>query len=53
MDPFTQNGRSDVVILQSFYAIDSNTNLPITARYLLTTDGSGLCDRENSALELR
>jgi hypothetical protein len=41
MDPFTQNGRSDVVILQSFYAIDSNTNLPITARYLLTTDGSG------------
>ena len=41
MDPFIQNGRSDVVILQSFYAIDSNTNLPITARYLLTTDGSG------------
>ena len=41
MDPFIQNGRSDVLILQSFYAIDSNTNLPITARYLLTTDGSG------------
>ena len=41
MDPFSQTGRSDLVILQSFYAIDSNTNLPITARYLLTTDGKG------------
>lgn len=44
MDPFSPNGRSldtDLLILRSLFAIDSNTNLPITAQYLLTTDGNG------------
>ena len=44
MDPFSPNGRSldtDLVILRSLFAIDSNTNLPVTSQYLFTTDGSG------------
>ena len=44
MDPFSPNGRSldtDLLILRSLFAIDSNTNLPITSQYLLTTDGKG------------
>lgn len=43
MDPFSLNGRSldtDLLILRSLFAIDSNTNLPIPAKYLLTTDGN-------------
>jgi len=44
MDPFYQGGRSldtDLLILRSLFAIDSNTNLPIPTQYLLTTDGQG------------
>jgi len=44
MDPFSANGRSldtDLLILRSLFAIDSNTNLPINAQYLFTTDGKG------------
>lgn len=44
MDPFSLDGRSldtDLLILRSLFAIDSNTNLPIPAQYLLTADGQG------------
>lgn len=44
MDPFSLNGRSldtDLLILRSLFAIDSNTNLPISAQYILTADGQG------------
>lgn len=44
MDPFSLDGRSldtDLLILRSLFAIDSNTNLPIPSQYLLTADGQG------------
>lgn len=44
MDPFSLDGRSldtDLLILRSLFAIDSNTNLPVAAQYILTADGQG------------
>ncbi len=47
MDPFAANGRSldtDLLILRSLFAIDSNTNLPVSTAYILGTDGRGGLD---------
>lgn len=44
MDPFALNGRSldtDLLIFRSLFAIDSNTNLPVSSTYILGTDGLG------------
>ncbi len=44
MDPFALNGRSldtYLVIFRSLFAIDSNTNLPVSSTYILGTDGLG------------
>ena len=44
MDPFALNGRSldtDLLIFRSLFAIDSNTNLPVSSTYILGTDGMG------------
>lgn len=44
MDPFAPNGRSldtDLLILRSLFAIDSNTNLPVSTTFILGTDGRG------------
>jgi hypothetical protein len=47
MDPFALDGRSldtDLLILRSLFAIDSNTNLPVSTTYILGTDGRGGLD---------
>lgn len=47
MDPFALSGRSldtDLLILRSLFAIDSNTNLPVSTSYILATDGRGGLD---------
>lgn len=44
MDPFALNGRSldtDLIIFRSLFAINSNTNLPVSSTYILGTDGMG------------
>lgn len=44
MDPYTQQNRSldtDLLILRSLFALDPNTNLPISTNYILSTDGLG------------
>lgn len=44
MDPFALNGRSldtDLIIFRSLFAINSNTNLPVSSQYILGTDGLG------------
>lgn len=44
MDPFALNGRSidtDLLIFRSLFAIDPNTNLPVSSQSLLSTDGQG------------
>ena len=44
MDPFALNGRSidtDLLIFRSLFAIDPNTNLPVSSQSLLSTDGRG------------
>jgi hypothetical protein len=44
MDPFALNGRSldtDLIIFRSLFAINSNTNLPVSSSYILGTDGMG------------
>jgi hypothetical protein len=44
MDPFALNGRSldtDLIIFRSLFAINSNTNLPVSSTYILGTDGLG------------
>ena len=44
MDPFVPSNRSldtDLIILRSLFAIDPQTNLPISSLYLLGTDGLG------------
>ena len=43
MDP-AWIGRSfdtDLLIFRSLFAIDSNTNLPVSTQYILATDGIG------------
>ncbi len=47
MDPYAQSGRSldtDLLILRSLFAIDSNTNLPVSTSFILGTDGRGGLD---------
>lgn len=44
MDPYVQQNRSldtDLLILRSLFALDPNTNLPISTNYILSTDGLG------------
>lgn len=44
MDPYIQQNRSfdtDLLVLRSLFALDPNTNLPISTNYILTTDGLG------------
>lgn len=44
MDPYTYNGRSfdtELLILRSLFALNPDTNLPISTNYVLTTDGIG------------
>ena len=44
MDPYVQQNRSldtDLLILRSLFALDPNTNLPISTGYILSTDGLG------------
>ena len=44
MDPYIQQNRSldtDLLILRSLFALDPNTNLPISTNYILSTDGLG------------
>lgn len=44
MDPYIQQNRSfdtDLLILRSLFALDPNTQLPISTGYILTTDGVG------------
>ncbi len=44
MDPYIQQNRSldtDLLILRSLFALDPNTNLPISTNYILSTDGFG------------
>lgn len=44
MDPYTQQNRSfdtDLLILRSLFALDPNTQLPISTGYILSTDGVG------------
>lgn len=44
MDPYNQQNRSldtDLLILRSLFALDPNTNLPISTNYILSTDGLG------------
>ena len=44
MDPYIQNNRSydtDLLILRSLFALNPNTNLPISTNYIMTTDGAG------------
>jgi hypothetical protein len=50
MDPFALNGRSldtDLLIFRSLFAIDSNTNLPVSSTYILGTDGMGGLNWQN------
>lgn len=47
MDPYVQQNRSldtDLLILRSLFALDPNTNLPISTGYILSTDGLGGLD---------
>ena len=47
MDPYIQQNRSfdtDLLILRSIFALDPNTQLPISTGYILTTDGVGGLD---------
>ena len=44
MDPYIQNNRSydtDLLILRSLFALNPDTNLPISTNYIMTTDGAG------------
>jgi hypothetical protein len=44
MDSFSQLGRSydtDMVILRTLFALNPNTNLPISTNFIVTTDGLG------------
>ena len=44
MDPYIQNNRSydtDLLILRSLFALNPDTNLPISTNYIMTTDGFG------------
>ena len=44
MDPYIQQNRSfdtDLLILRSLFALDPNTQLPISTGYILSTDGVG------------
>ena len=44
MDPYIQNNRSydtDLLILRSLFALNPDTNLPISTNYVMTTDGAG------------
>jgi len=44
MDPYIQNNRSydtDLLILRSLFALNPETNLPISTNYIMTTDGAG------------
>ena len=44
MDSFSQLGRSydtDMIILRTLFALNPNTNLPISTNFIVTTDGVG------------
>jgi len=44
MDPYIQNNRSydtDLLILRSLFALNPDTNLPISTNFVMTTDGAG------------
>jgi hypothetical protein len=44
MDAFSQLGRSydtDMIILRTLFALNPNTNLPISTNFIVTTDGIG------------
>ncbi len=44
MDSFSQLGRSydtDMIILRTLFALNPNTNLPISTNFIVTTDGLG------------
>ena len=49
MDPFSQLRRSydtEMLILRTLFALDPDTNLPISTNFIVTTDGLGglVCD---------